>query len=511
MTIELTEDTAMKKNILLLTLAIFFSISISGCSLFSSSDDEQETATVSEEQEVGAEGSDGEFASDDFENGDDTDAEFNAEEMASDDDASNEEDLVAEDVEVEDNFGDEGVDDYPDDDYSGKGKAAETAATDTQESADDYIDDNSFASEDSLAIDEGGGLPESTMTANQEEDLFGQEEQEPVVDTPSFADNSFSDTGISDMEPVADVPQFIPVKKMKPAAYKRAGGNVNRLYVVRPGDNMDTIAEKLYGSSDKSSDLYAYNSHFQGKALNVGDKIYYESPNNKNDQSMLTYYEDNNIAPQYYTSQDGDNIRKIAKKLLGHERSWMEIYATNESVNSKSRLPAGLQLRYWPDGSTPAPIQVAQNQEPEPAPAVEEPAAIEEPEIAEVEEVAEPPVEEPAAVAQIEEPKPLDDPMDDDFNPPPPPTAGSVVPPPPKPISPPPPPPAPKAKFNKPAPPTNIGNNMNNQAESPLAGMGEDSTIMAALGGLFILAFIILLIFIRRSRAKRVNFSQTQV
>ena len=148
------------------------------------------------------------------------------------------------------------------------------------------------------------------------------------MDTPpDFGDGGYDsyDSGIG-----GDVNAgLVSVKKMKPAAYRRAGGNVNRLYVVRPGDNMDSIAEKLYGSSSESEKLYSYNSHHRGRTLDVGDKIYYESPNNSNDPTMMTYYEDNNMTPSYYTSQEGENIRKIAKNLLSHDRSWMELYATN--------------------------------------------------------------------------------------------------------------------------------------------------------------------------------------
>lgn len=506
MTVELTEDTAMKNTLLLITLALFFSLNLTGCSLFSSSEDEQETATVSEEQASQTD----EFASDDFEDGDNTDSTFDPDSPSDDQMSSSNEELASDDVEVEDSFGE---DNYPDDDYSTGGSAPEQQA-----SSDDYIDDSSFGSDDSLVVDEGG-LPDSAMTENQEEDLFGGDTEPvaPIVDTPVFADNSFSDS-----EPVYDVPQFVPVKKIKPAAYQRAGANINRLYVVRSGDDMVSISQKLFGS-DRSEDLYAYNSHFRGKSLKVGDKVYYPSPNNPNDQTMLTYYEDNNIPPQYYTSQEGDNIRVISKNLLGHERSWMEVYATNSNVESKDRLPAGLQIRYWPEGGA-APMPVAQNdfQDPpmnepvaEPQP-MDEPPAVAETNINEEmpDEMGEPKevkLDEPQEVAQLDEPEPMDDPMieeEEDFNPPP--AAGTVGGQPPKAVAPPPPPPpAPRAKFNQP-PPADIAPEGGGDS-APLANMGEDSTIMAALGGLLILAFVIMLIFIRRSRSKRVNFSQTQV
>ncbi|MEM7645403.1 MAG: LysM domain-containing protein [Pseudomonadota bacterium] len=505
----------MRKSILLLSLCLFFNLSLSGCSLFSSSDEEEtETATVSQE-ESGLEDSDGEESGDDsFE-----DDDFDAEEMASDD-SDEESSSEDEDSDSGDDFLADGTDEYPDDDYSG-GKS--TAGKEEG----DEVDDN-FASNDSLYVDEGG-LPSDTMNTNQDDDLFGGD-SEPVVDTPAFTDTTF------DEAPVADVPKLIPVKKMKTATYQRAGANINRLYVVRPGDNMKKIAQKIYGDGSRSKDLYAYNSHFTGKSLRVGDKIYYESPSNKNDQTMMTYYEDINLEPQYYTSRDGDNIRKISKKLLGHPRSWMEVYATNEKVTSKDRLPAGLQLRYWPEGGSE--MTMAKNSPPPPPPAMTDPepepiaepepmpepeeVAMEEPEpMPEMEEPMEKPMAEPKEVAMNEPPKPMNDPMMKDNPPdmapakakmedlpPPPPAVGSTAPPPPKPIAPPP-PPAPRAKFNKPKAPKKRMAPVD--TGGGLAGMGDDSMIMGALGGLLILAAIIMLIFIRRSRAKRVNFSQTQI
>lgn len=489
----------MRNSILLIILSLIFSFNLTGCSLFSSDGEEQENATVAEEgTEAGAEGEDSlEGDTDEFEDG-----EFDAEAMAKDEgDEESLEDLASDDVEAEDNFGDE----YPDDDYGAKAS--------TQASADDdFIDDNSFADasdteEGDLFADEGGALPDDTMASNEEADLFAANEMEPVVDTPTYDDSSFDSMG-----DYAEPKAFVPVKKMKAATYKRAGANINRLYIVRQGDNMDSIAEKIYGNSSKAEDLYSYNSHFRGKTVNVGDKIYYSSPNSPNDSSMKTYYEDNNIAPQYYSSQDGDNIRKVAKKLLGHDRSWMEIYATNPNLDSKNTITGGLQLRYWPDGSAPAPSMAMNEPAQTPPPAMEEPEEmpVEEPmeEVAanEPEEMTEPDME-ATDVAQIEEPPAFEDDMDEVT---PPPAAGSVAPPPPpKPVAPPPPPPAVRPNFNKPKPPR-VAVDVGGGADNAL-GLDEDSKTMAVLGFLMLLACAIVIVFIRRNRSKKVNFSQTQV
>lgn len=528
----------MKKSFLLIVLTLFFSMHITGCSLFSSGDDKAETATVSESGELAAEG--GEFASDEFETGDAAagdsfeSADFDATAMAKDEGGGEIDDLVGEDVEVEDSFSDQ----YPDDEFGDTALGTDVATGASDDFSEDYIDDNSFSTDvggtevggaavaenDSLFVDEGGGIPAEPMTTNQEEDLFGQDSMEPVVDTPTFADSSYDSGAVYDVptgdSSVGDTSNLVPVKKMKPAAYKRAGANINRLYVVRSGDNMDSIAEKIYGSAGAAEKLYKYNPYHRGRTLDVGDKVYYESAINPNDQSMMTYYEDNNISPTYYTSQEGDNIRRVAKNLLGHNRSWMEIYATNSNIESKGRLPAGLQIRYWPEGVSAAPM-VAQNTPPPANEAIveevvetevvePEPIAMEEP-TAEIPDMEQPAaaMQEPAEIANINEPDSLGDQNMDDQNPPP--AMGQVggTPPPTQPVAPPPPPPAPTNNMAKPAPPKVIGGDDMNS--DPLAAMGDDNMIMGALGGLLILAAIIMLIFIRRSRAKRVNFSQTQV
>ena len=511
----------MVRALMYLFLGLFLALNMSACSIFGSDDEEQDTATVSEEKKEGDE-----YSYDDFEEGDSESADSEDE---SDDD-SGEEDFDEEvgeevlevgaveegaepvDIATEDSFADENaVDDYPDDDYSiggGESEGAENVAALEPTPGEDEFSDG-----ESLVADEGESdqvIPEEPLESNEDDDLFARDEEPaPAPEPEPEPQQSFADTsGLEGDDRFIDVPSFVPVKKMKAAAYTRAGSNINRLYVTRPGDDMGSIAGKIYGS-DRSEDLYKWNSHFRGKDLKVGDKVYYSSPNNPNDQSMKTFYEDNNISPQYFTAQKDGNFRKVAQKLLGHERSWMEVYATNDSIDDKWSLPAGTQLRYWPDGAA---ATVAQASPPPPAPEPEpepEPVAVSEPEPeepAEVEEIAE--VEEveeiPEEVANIDEPSDME--SDEDFAPPP--AAGSVKPvppPPPNPVAPPPPPPPP--------PPSPLANKLNNVKKSGGSSLGaqDDSMIMGALGGLLILAAIILLVFLRRGRSKRVNFSQTQV
>ena len=87
----------------------------------------------------------------------------------------------------------------------------------------------------------------------------------------------------------------------------------------------------------------------------VGDKIYYNSPNRPTDNSqLLFYYEDNNRSPSYYTVSAGENIRDISYKLLGHAKSWKEIWATNQELESKGTIERNISIAYWPESQAMA-------------------------------------------------------------------------------------------------------------------------------------------------------------
>ena len=432
----------MKKTILYISLFLFFSIYLSGCSLFSSNEDKMVQASG----EVGA----GEFGDDDSEEGSDPAMGL---------ESSEDENMV-----TEEGFGSgDQTDEYQDEEYA--------------------VNNND---------DEASDLPGSPITGNQEKDLFAKESE-------ASANDSFSPSNQMDFRD--DRPKLVPVKKMKSSVYQVSGVNINRLYVVRPGDNMQSIATKIYGS-DRSEDLFSYNPHFKGKILNVGDKVYYQSPHNKNDSVMKTYYEDNNLQPQYYITQEGDNLRKFSKKFLGHGRSWMEIYATNDNIESKGRLPAGLQIRYWPDSN----IKVAENPnpsefKPEPMPAENQDQNIAMDQSQQIQPEENPDMENPEnnnmdnmeePIAQMGDVKNINDPpMNDD----PPPAPGEIN-------------NQPSIEPAGPPPSPPEGNSM--VAEENSKKFTEDDKLMAALCGLMFLVAIILLVLIRRNRSRKVNFGHTQ-
>ena len=151
-----------------------------------------------------------------------------------------------------------------------------------------------------------------------------------------------------------------PLNKILKFAYNKSGVLVNAVYIARPDENLQSISQKIY-QQDKTSELLSVNTHLQGRDVVVGDKIYYNSPNRpKDNKKILFYYQDNNLNPSYYEISSGENIRDVAFKLLGHSKSWKEIWASNPELESKGEVQSNFNIVYWnknnlPQASTPAP------------------------------------------------------------------------------------------------------------------------------------------------------------
>ncbi|MEZ4871381.1 MAG: hypothetical protein R2827_03865 [Bdellovibrionales bacterium] len=247
-------------------------------------------------------------------------------------------------------------------------------------------------------------------------------------------------------------------------------------YIARPGDDINSISQKIYGSDQSGKILNT--SPWLNNGIKVGDKVYYNSPKRPDDdQQLLTFYEDLGLALQTYVSKAGDNIRTVARDLLGHERSWMEIYATNLDVETKGELLEGTTLRYWPENVAASGPAMAMNNDPPPPP---------------MEELDLPPPP-PAPEMAMNEPPPPPPSMDDSAlpPPPPPPAMGSMDN---GPNLPPPPPPVP----SKPAPSMQANNDL--MGSSP--GDNSEDMMLMMIAGLAVLAAVILIV-VRRKRGSR--------
>ena len=188
--------------------------------------------------------------------------------------------------------------------------------------------------------------------------------------------------------------------------------------------------------------------------------------------------------------------RELSSKLLGNKDSWKELWATNTDIESKGSLPAGTELRYFPqDAGTQA---VASNSTPP-----TEPAA---------------PPTDTAATQPMDQGLPPDDPT---MNPPmddlaantgtvaPPQDFGAPPPPPPPEMAAAAPPPPPMEPMQAPPPPKPTSRAA--AADEEMAG-DPDQTMMLGVAGFLLLGGVLAFSVIRRKRnSKRIDMTQTQI
>lgn len=429
----------MKQHKVLLFIILGLIIGSTGCT---SKKVDQESSDISEltgESDGAAEASSDE-ASDDFASEDTAEAgaaEDGASAAPADETASNEglEELgEGEDVAATDEFSEDGAD--------------ETAATEPAPADETATDVASAGTAEELSTSEVAPPEEPSSATNT---------------AVSEASSSDEMQGLS--EESAPAKPVIPLQKMMTTPYRKNGVLVNGLYVARTGDTTESVSQKIYGA-DKTAELKDINSTLARRSMKVGDKVYYSSPNRPTDEStILTYYEDKGLAPEVYLSKSGDNIRTVAKELLGETDSWKELWSTNLEVESKGELDEGTRLRYWSTESASVS-----------APAVAANTA--------------PPIEDQMAPPPMAEPPPLPD--EAAVSPPSDVAAMETAPPPPmEEVAPPPPPMAE-------APPVSAQvDSASNLTEDP------DQMMTLMTGAVLLIAAIAMFIIIRKKRAKR--------
>ncbi|MDG0814862.1 LPXTG cell wall anchor domain-containing protein [Bdellovibrio svalbardensis] len=287
--------------------------------------------------------------------------------------------------------------------------------------------------------------------------------------TPESVPMLESTTTTTTVETPAPKKASASLQKVATAPWKVGKTWFNTVYFARPGDSLASISQMIYGA-DKTAELKKGNATFKSRSVKPGDKVYYNSPHRPDDSArMITFYEDNGVAPEVYVAKSGDNIRKVSKNLLGYPNAWKEVWATN-SIDSKDAIPEGTELHFWKGGNVAAaPAAPAQpDMQMAPPPAQEMPAAP-------TELAGQAPLGEAPHQAQAEIPPP----------PPMPEQAPEMAPPPPPPdmaqnqMAPPPPPP-PAEAINPPPPPQK----KHQMEEAPAGGMDNDTTLALAVVGL---------------------------
>ena len=329
-------------------LAILILFTFSGCNFLNENEKNLEDSLSAEETE----------SSDDFV----IDTEYaDVEEADIDEEDAKEEDTEEEDIGEED-IDEEDIDE--EEDIEGEPKKDKGffdwlfGGSDSDDELDESLDDDFVGEEEEFSTADDS-------LENLENDYSLEESATPSTDTAEQTTTPTEQPTVSE-EKTSSSQKTASLNKIMATPYTKAGQIVNTVYIARPNEDLISISQKIYGK-DEVNQLLKINTHLQNRPVVVGDKIYYNSPNRPNDTTrLLFYYQDNNISPSYHSLSAGDNIRKIAFQLLGHPKSWKEIWATNPNLESKAEVENNMSIVYWPKSTVVQPVYSAP---PEPAPA----------------------------------------------------------------------------------------------------------------------------------------------
>jgi len=122
----------------------------------------------------------------------------------------------------------------------------------------------------------------------------------------------------------------------------REGGAGTRdgLYTVRPGDTLESIAQKVYGDRYTWSRLVEANRDRLGDSLilSVGMELRVPPPGEEKENPLNS--------DGTYTVRSGDSLGSIARRVYGSSRRWQELYRLNrDQLDSPADLQVGMILR----------------------------------------------------------------------------------------------------------------------------------------------------------------------
>lgn len=117
----------------------------------------------------------------------------------------------------------------------------------------------------------------------------------------------------------------------------------SKKYVVKPGDTLESISQKIYHSKKKWKYLAEKNSISNPDFILPGDVIVYESNEKTSDFNKI--YETS--ARKTVVVKSGDTLTKISEKLFGNTFFWKNIWKLNSDIiKDPNKIYSGQKLTY---------------------------------------------------------------------------------------------------------------------------------------------------------------------
>ncbi|HYX35022.1 MAG TPA: LysM domain-containing protein [Oligoflexus sp.] len=113
-------------------------------------------------------------------------------------------------------------------------------------------------------------------------------------------------------------------------------------YVVQKGDTLGKIAARIFGDSNKWTEIANFTGIANPRLIYPGDVVYYQLT----EQSMQFASTYESVKRSEVQIQQGDTLATIAGRVFGNSSLWKLIWRHNDMIDNPDRLTAGTTLYY---------------------------------------------------------------------------------------------------------------------------------------------------------------------
>ncbi len=114
------------------------------------------------------------------------------------------------------------------------------------------------------------------------------------------------------------------------------------VYIVQKGDTLAKIAQRIFGDSNKWTEIANFTGLANPRLIYPGDVVYYQLT--EKSMAFANAYE--TMKRSEVQVSQGDTLAAIAGKVLGNSSLWKLIWRQNDNISNPDRLTAGTTLYY---------------------------------------------------------------------------------------------------------------------------------------------------------------------
>ncbi len=113
-------------------------------------------------------------------------------------------------------------------------------------------------------------------------------------------------------------------------------------YIVQKGDTLGKIAQRVYGDTNKWTEIADFTGIANPKLIYPGDIVYYQLT--EKTTAFASAYE--GIGRSEVQVSQGDTLATIAQKVFGNSSLWKLIWRQNDKIDNPDKLTAGTMVYY---------------------------------------------------------------------------------------------------------------------------------------------------------------------